>query len=120
MTPLRFANPSLPVLPSKPEEFHLEPLTDPESPNESLASYTPDVAWPVSRAAMPFPEQSEGSGFDVIKAHSMLQPEVGRTHDISDRRTVEQLLGVDDYEHYNIRSIQASRPRSVSRNAAAG
>jgi hypothetical protein len=50
---------------------------------------------------MPFPEQSEGSGFDVIKAHSMLQPEVGRTHDISDRRTVEQLLGVDDYEHYD-------------------
>ena len=38
-----------------------------ESPNESHASSTPDAAWPVSRlSARLFPEQSEGSGFDVI------------------------------------------------------
>ena len=38
-----------------------------ESPNESHASSTPDATWPVSRlSARLFPEQSEGSGFDVI------------------------------------------------------
>ena len=26
---------------------------------------------------MPFPEQGEGSGFDVIEGFTMLQPEVG-------------------------------------------
>jgi hypothetical protein len=33
---------------------------------------------------------------------------VGGTHDISDRRTVEQLLGVDQYEHYDYSIYGAS------------
>jgi len=45
---------------------------------------------------------------------------VGGTHDVSDRRTVEDVLGIDENARSITRSIQASTPRSDSPSAAAG